>query len=98
MDKITEIARRGHWTSGVFDSGPRTGARIIRVQGEFATEAEAIARVEAVIADGRPNISTFIHKPTAKPSVSYSLSRADVDEIGRALALSNREEKERGAI
>lgn len=90
MDKIYEIARRGHWTSGVFDSGPKIGGRIIRVEGKFATEAEAIARAEAVIADGRPSISIFIHKPTARPSVCYSLSRADIDEIGRALSNGDR--------
>lgn len=86
MDRIREIASRGHWISGVFDSPPKTGGRIIRIDGEFSTEAEAIAKAEAVIAEGRPNISTFIHRPTAKPSVHFNLSRADQDELGRALA------------
>jgi hypothetical protein len=85
MDRIREIASRGHWEGGVFDAPPRIGARLIRVKGQFPTEAEAVAASQAVIDEGRPNISTFIDKKTAKPSVSYVLSRADIDEIGREL-------------
>jgi hypothetical protein len=85
-DKIREIASRGYWSSGVFDHWPRKGMRIVRVEGKFATEADAIAKANAVIAEGRPNISTFIHQPTAKPSVHFNISHADCDEIGRALA------------
>lgn len=77
---------RGYWSSGVFDRPPRIGARLVRVDGKFATEAEAIAKADAVIKEGRPDIGTFIDRKTAKPSVSFHISHDDLMEIGRTLA------------
>lgn len=87
MDKIREIAMRGYWSSGVFDRPPRIGARLVRVDGKFATEADAVAAAESVIEQGRPDIGTFIDRKTAEPSVSFHIGHDDMIQIGRALAV-----------
>ncbi len=85
-DRIIEIIRRGYWTAGVYDNGPQSGGgRITRVEGKFGTEAAAREKSQAVINEGRPNIATFIHKPTARPSVHFNISNKDLDDLGRAL-------------
>jgi len=92
-ERIREIVERGHWSAGVFDSHPKKGGRIIRIDGTFATEAEAVAKANAVIAEGRPDIATFIHQPTAKPSVHYNLSHSDIDELARIVGQYRSETK-----
>lgn len=85
MDKIREIAGRGFWSSGVYDHHPKIGPRIIRISGKYPSEGAAVERAKAAIADGRPDIETFIHRESARPSVHFNLTPNDIDEIGRAL-------------
>ena len=88
VKEIIEILQRGYWTAGVFDNGPQSGGgRIIRIEGKFDTEAAARDKSQAVIDEGRPNIATFIHKPTARPSVHFNILNKDLDELGRALTV-----------
>lgn len=86
MDRIREIISRGYWIACVYDSPPRVGARTTLLEGEFATEADAIAKAEAVIADGRAGPSILFHSPTAKPSVRFHLNPNDMIALGRAIA------------
>lgn len=91
---IQEILKRGGRRSGVFHRPPFRSradqrrfpggnATSVSVAGEFATEQEAIAAAEQVIKHGRPNIGTLIDRATAVPSVHFSLSFSDVNELGR---------------
>lgn len=91
---MEKAATGGYWSAGVFHEPPnRRGKRdglsgeIVRVDGKFATEQEAVAAAQAVIAHGRPRIDKFIDKQTARPNVHFELSRDAVDAIGRALAI-----------
>ncbi|GEM_PF-6722839 len=90
-DKFREIIKRGHWTATVTDNRPKKGLRGIRIKGEYPSKQAALHAAEAAIADGRPNIDTFIHGPTAKSFAHFNLPLCDIDALGDTAALLQEE-------
>jgi hypothetical protein len=86
-DKFRTIVGRGHWTATVTDNRPKKGLRGIRIKGEYPSKQAALRAAEAAIADGRPDIGTFIHGPTAKAFARFNLPMCDIDALGDIAAL-----------
>ena len=81
MEAWREIVKRGHWQAAVFHDTRKGGARI-RLCGEHATEAEAVAAAEAAIKSGWAG-THILNQASARPSIVYELSCANVDELAR---------------
>jgi len=87
--EIMELLRGGDWSAGVFHNPPKRGqpsnsilgAQTLWVRGKFGSKAAAMAAAEAALAIGRIE-ATFIHSPTARVRVMYTLSTESVNRLG----------------
>jgi hypothetical protein len=86
------LLQSGCWTASIYhcppparkSDNPLRHASTIRVTGTFATEAEAIAKANAVIKEGRPAIDIFIHQQTAKSRATFHVSQDALNAFARA--------------
>lgn len=89
IERLRKALDGAVWTASVFHRpfasrrGKDRMPTIHSIKGTFATEQEAIAKANEVIAHGRPSIETFIDRETAEPMATFHLTKEGLVELGR---------------
>lgn len=90
LEDLRELLQFTKWSASVYhcppprskSDNPLKHSSIIRLHGEFDTEAEAIATASAAIKAGWAG-TTIIHEESAKPLAQFNIQNGVADAIGR---------------